>query len=100
MAPANVLQPIDEIKIRQKLYGKPSLVKNYKYSVDDHVRISKARRQFKKGYLPNWTEEVFIIENRSNSGGTEATYTLKDLNEEVIEGTFYEKELQRIQLPE
>ena len=67
MAPANVLRPIDVIKIRQRLYGS-TVVKNYKYRVGDHVRISKARRQFKKGYLPNWTEEVFIITKRKRQG--------------------------------
>ena len=46
MTPASVQRPIDAIKVRQKLYGKPSIVKNYKYRVGDHVRISKARRQF------------------------------------------------------
>ena len=100
MAPANVLKPIDKIKIRQKLYGSSTTSKNYKYHVGDHVRISKARRVFKKGYLANWTEEIFIVYNRVNSVGTEPIYYLKDLNEEKIEGTFYEKELQRIQLPE
>ena len=33
----------------------------YKFSVGYQVRISKARQTFKKGYLPNWTEEVFMI---------------------------------------
>ena len=56
MAPIN-----DEIYIRQKLYGKEKSVKSYKYQIGDHVRISKAKRQLKKGYLPDWTEEVFII---------------------------------------
>ncbi len=100
MAPAKVKHE-DEIVIRQKLYGGiHQRTKVYKYQVGDHVRISKARRLFKKGYLPNWTEEVFIITKRNSSAGTEPVYTIKDLNEEVIEGTFYEKELQRIQLPE
>ena len=81
------------------MYGKPSVVKNYKYRVDDHIRISKARTQFKKDYLPNWTEEVFIITKRKGEG-TEAVYVINDLNGEQIEGAFYERELQRIQLPE
>lgn len=28
----------------------------YVFNVGDYVRISKARRTFKKGYLPSWTE--------------------------------------------
>ena len=97
MTPASVLRPIDAIKVRQKLYGKPSIVENYKYHVGDHVRISKARKQFKKGYLPNWTEEVFIITKRKRQG-TEAVYVINDLNGEQIEGTFYQRELQRTYL--
>ena len=98
MAPSKVRRS-DEIYIRQKLYGGKKSSKNYKYNVGDHVRISKAKRQFKKGYLPNWTEEVFIIIKRKRLG-TESVYIIKDLNEEQIEGTFYDKELQRIQLPQ
>ena len=98
MAPANVRRG-DEKVIRQKLYGsKMEVRKSYKYMVGDHVRISKARRVFKKGYLPAWTEEVFIIQKRTNR--TEPIYEIEDLNGELISGTFYEDELQRIQLPE
>ena len=33
----------------------------FKFRVEGRVRISKSRRTFKKGYLPNWTEEIFTI---------------------------------------
>jgi hypothetical protein len=36
----------------------------FKFSIGDQVRISKAKRTFKKGYLPNWTEEVFTETKR------------------------------------
>jgi transposase InsO family protein len=100
MAPSNVTRK-DEIYIRQKLYGKKTSKdthKKYKYRIGDYVRISKARRLFKKGYLPNWTEEVFIIANRNKSTNP-VVYRIKDLNDEEIQGTFYEQELQRIELP-
>ena len=35
--------------------------KRFKIKVDDRVRISKCRKIFAKGYLPNWSEEVFVI---------------------------------------
>ena len=35
--------------------------KNPKFKVDDHVRISKYKNIFAKGYMPNWSEELFII---------------------------------------
>ena len=85
--------------VRQTLYGSSRPGKNYKYLVGTHVRISKAKRVFKKGYLPNWTEEIFLIHARNNKLGTEPVYRLQSLNGEDIKGTFYEKELQRVQLP-
>ena len=30
-----------------------------KFKVGDHVRISKFKNIFAKGYAPNWPEEVF-----------------------------------------
>ena len=33
--------------------------------VSDLVRISKERLVFGKGYLPNWTEEIFVVYNRN-----------------------------------
>ena len=35
--------------------------KNPKFEVDDHVKISKYKNIFTKGYMPNWSEEIFII---------------------------------------
>ena len=32
-----------------------------KFKVGDHVRISKCKNIFAKGYTPNWSEEVFVI---------------------------------------
>ena len=35
--------------------------KGPKFKVVDHVRISKCKKFFAKGYSPNWSEEVFVI---------------------------------------
>ena len=35
--------------------------KDPKFQVVDHVRISKYKTLFAKGYTPNWSEEVFVI---------------------------------------
>ena len=32
-----------------------------KFKVGDHVRTSKCKNIFAKGYLPNWSEEIFVI---------------------------------------
>ena len=57
------------------------------------VRISLEKNIFEKGYETNWTEEIFIIYDIKYSNV--AYYYLKDLNNEKLDGTFYEQELQK-----
>ena len=61
--------------------------------VGDHVRISKYKNIFAKGYTPNWSEEGFIVSKIKNT--VPWTYVINDLNGEEIIGTFYKKELQK-----
>ena len=68
--------------------------KDPKFKVRDHVRISKYKNIFAKGYPPNWSEEVFVIKEVKNT--VPWTYVINDLNGDEIIGTFYEKELQKI----
>ena len=67
--------------------------KDPKFKIGDHVRISKYRNIFGKGYMPNQSEEVFVIKKVKNT--VSWTYVINDLNGEKIIGTFYEKELQK-----
>ena len=67
--------------------------KDPKFKVGDRVRISKYKNIFAKGYTPNWSEQVFVIKKVKNT--VPWTYVIKDLNDEEIIGTFYEKELQK-----
>ena len=67
--------------------------KGLKFKVGDLVRISKYKNIFTKGYTPNWSEVVFIIKKVKNT--VPWTYIINDLNGEEINGTFYEKELQK-----
>ena len=60
---------------------------------NDHVRISKYKNIFTKGYVPNWSEEIFVIKKIKNT--VPWTYVINDLNSEEIAGSFYEKELQK-----
>ena len=41
--------------------------KNPKFEVGDHVRISKCKNIFIKGYMPNCIEEIFIIKKIKNT---------------------------------
>ena len=67
--------------------------KDPKFKVGDHVRISKYKNIFAKGYTPNWSEEVFVIKKVKNT--VPWTYVINDLNGDEIIVTFYEKELQK-----
>ena len=67
--------------------------KDPKFKVGDHVRISKYKNIFAKGYTPNWSEEVFVVSKIKNT--VPWTYVINDLNSEAIFGIFYEKELQK-----
>jgi hypothetical protein len=81
-------------EIARRLYPpKPPL--RYKYDVGDRVRITKYKHVFQKGYLPNWTHEVFEICERYPT--YPVTYGLRDLTGESIKGKFYEQEIQRVE---
>ena len=66
------------------------------FRVGDRVRISHARRPFKKGYLPQWTEEVFEVTRVFQDSIGPTTYKLKELDGTLITGTFYQEELQKV----
>ena len=67
--------------------------KDSRFKIGDRVRISKVKNIFAKGYTPNWSTEIFII-NKINDK-VPYTYNLKDLNDEEIIGSFYDRELQK-----
>ena len=67
--------------------------KRSRLKVGDRVRISKFKNIFAKGYTPNWSEEIFIA-NKINDA-VPYTYNFKDLNDEEIIGSFYDRELQK-----
>ena len=61
--------------------------KGSKFKVNDYVRISKYQNIFTKGYIPNWSQEVFIVSEIKNT--VPWSYTISDLNGEKVIGTFY-----------
>ena len=67
--------------------------KDAKFKVGDHVRISKYKNIFAKGYTQNWSEEVFVVSKIKNT--VPWTYVVSDLNGEEITESFYEKQLQK-----
>ena len=85
----------NEKYIKENIYTYNKTSKNPKFKINDLVRISLKRRDIfdKPSANIKWSEELFKIHsiNRSNV----ITYKIKDLDNNIIEGIFYEKELQK-----
>ena len=92
------MKPIDNKRIyidehNEKDTTKWSSSERSRFKVGDRVRISKFKNIFAKGYTPNWSREIFIV-NKINDT-VPHTYNIKDLNDEEIIGSFYDRELQK-----
>ena len=74
-------------------FNKVNNMEDLNSKMGDHVRISKCKIIFAKGYAPNWLEEVFVIKKFKKT--VLQTDVISDLNSEEIVGTFYVKELQK-----
>ena len=70
--------------------------KDSRFKSGDRVRISKFKDIFAKGYAPNWSTEIFIVDKVNDT--VAYTYNLKDLNDEEIIDSFYDRELQKTKL--
>ena len=57
------MKPIDVTDDSYAEYNEDFNKKDPKFKVGDNVRISKYKSIFAKGYTPNWSEEVFTINN-------------------------------------
>ena len=92
MTPNEASHKNNEGLVYFNLYGNTKqLIKTPAFKVGDKVRISKYNRKvFDKGYTPNWTEEVFIINKIQYRNPI--TYIIKDLHDEQIQGSFYKEE--------
>ena len=55
------MKPIDAKSDSFAEYNKESNEKDPKFKVNDHVRISKYKNIFAKGYASNWSEEIFVV---------------------------------------
>ena len=71
-------------------FGKEVNDNDPKFEVGNHVRISKYKKFFAKGYTPISSEEIIVIKKIKNT--ISWTYVINDLNGEEITGTFCEKE--------
>lgn len=98
MAPSEV-NTGNEGMVLRNLYGKEwmktseGLVEKPKAKVGDLVRVSEVKGVFEKGYTGNWTPEIFVI-HEVRVCVPHVLYKLKDWNSELIEGSFYDHEIQ------
>ena len=91
------MKPIDVRDCNNKrVYIDEHNEKRSRFKVSDRVRISKFKNIFAKGYTPNWSKEIFIVDKINDT--VPYTCNLKDFNYEEIIGSFYDQELQKIKL--
>ena len=86
------MKPID-VKNNKRMYIDEPNEKDSTFKVGDRVRISRYKNIFAKRYTPNWSKEISIVDTKNDT--VLYTYNLKDLNNEEIIGSFYDKELQK-----
>ena len=87
------MKPID---VNKRVYIDEHNEKDNRFKVGDRIRISEFKNIFAKGYTPNWSTEIFIVDKINDT--VPHTYNLKDLNAEEIIGSFYDRELQKTKL--
>ena len=82
------MKPVDVNSDSFAEYNEESTGKDPKFKVGDHVRISKYKNVFAKGYAPNWSDEIFVVKKIKNP--VPWTYIISER----------EKELQKTNLKE
>lgn len=93
MAPVDVNEN-NEAEVALHLYGQKRVPAPLNVMLGDLVRINKTKRTFDKGYLPNWTTELFKVVRIHRT--SPPTVKLTDLEDEPILGSFYVSEIQPI----
>ena len=90
------MKPIDVGDNNKRVYIDEHNEKDSRFKVGDRVRISKFKNIFAKGYTPNCSCEIFIVDKINDT--VPYTYNIKDLNDEEIIGSFYDQDLQKTKL--
>jgi integrase-like protein/chromodomain-containing protein len=102
MSPIDASDPANEVQVYNNIYkthGKEKKKKKKpKFHVGDHVRVSRIKEKFEKGFQPNFSHEVFTISEVLHT--SPFTYKLIDYDKDPIEGSFYEQELLKTSVPE
>ena len=71
--------------------------KDPKFKIGDIVRISKDKKFFAKGYVPNWSEEVFVIKKVKNSVSWTYSSVSCDRNgEDILQKKICQEQVQKV----
>jgi hypothetical protein len=97
MRPKDVTKDHEQILLQTVYNYKKEIVLKTRFELGDHVRISKHKGVFEKGYTPNWGTEIFKIVKLSRMAPE--VYYLQDYRGEEIQGAFYKNELQKVKDP-
>src|SRR6266576_1285659 len=90
--PPSKVNKKNEREILERMYNLKSFtLEKPKFKVGDIVRITYKNYLFRNKYKPNWTTEKFVISKIHYTDPI--TYSVKDFDNETIEGKFYKQEL-------
>lgn len=92
--PDFTLKKLKEVENRTQRKKKQRTVR-YRYKINDLVRLSHLKHIFRRGYNQQFTGEIFKVSKRFHLQGI-PMYKVRDFNEELIEGDFYENDLQKV----
>ena len=85
----------NEAEVWQRLYGQVTKTRRRgRLKAGDKVRLSERVKTFKKGYVPQWTEEVFRIQRVIQ--GPVLMYKVEKFDGTPVKGTFYAEDLQKV----
>ncbi|CAM5089283.1 unnamed protein product [Eretmochelys imbricata] len=91
------VNPSNSLKVWKMVYGDGFKIKPVvaPFRKGNHVRLSKTKGAFEKGYEQTFTDEIFIVDE-ALTRGQRPVYQLKDYEGETVTGSFYPEELQKV----
>ena len=83
-------------EVYKKMFPKRKLIRDCRLEKGDKVRIIRDKKQFEKGYTPNWSDDIFEIFDTHQSHDV-CWYKVKDLTGKEKEGVWYYNQLNLVQ---
>lgn len=102
--PPSHVNETNQLQVFRRLYGGEGRYKKLgfrpeikiQFGVGDFVRIAREKSRFEKGYVNNWSQEIFEI--TSIKGRARPMFEISDLATEKVVGLFYAEELQKVKI--